>query len=69
MNYSYRDIYPTMGVEETSTEAIPTPTEQKALQEDEKVSQAASPKTASAKKIGLAVLLLGCVVVVLGSRK
>ena len=69
MNYSYRDIYPTMGVEETSTEAIPNPTEQASLQEDEKVAQATNSKMASSKKIGLAVLLLGCLVAILGSRK
>ena len=69
MDYSFRDIYPTMGVTETSTEAIPTPVEQNALQEDGATAEKANPKFASSKKIGLAVILLGCLVVLLGSRK
>ena len=69
MNYSYRDIYPTMGIEETSTEAIPEPVEQAALQEDSAAAAAVNPRFAGGKKIGLAVVVLACLVVFLGANK
>ena len=69
MEYSFRDIYPTMGVTETSTEAIPTPVEQNALQEDAGVSEKANPKYASGRNIFLGVVVLACTVVFLGSMK
>lgn len=67
MDYSYRDIYPTMGVTETSTEAIPNPVEQAALHEDEKTIN--NPKVARGKYVGLAIVVLACAVVFLGSVK
>lgn len=69
MDYSFRDIYPTMGITETSTEAIPNPVEQKALQEDPTVSEKANPKFASGRNIFIAVVVLACAVVFLGSMK
>lgn len=69
MEYSFRDIYPTMGVTETSTEAIPTPVEQNALQEDASISEKANPKFASGRNIFLGVVVLACAVVFLGSMK
>ena len=69
MNYSFRDIYPTMGVEETSTEAIPEPVEQAALQEDIKAAEVTNPRFARGKNIALAVGVLACVVIFLGSMK
>lgn len=69
MEYSFRDIYPTMGVTETSTEAIPTPVEQNALQEDASISEKVNPKFASGRNIFLGVAILACAVVFLGSMK
>jgi hypothetical protein len=69
MEYSFRDIYPTMGYTETSTEAIPTPVEQNALQEDATTAEKANPKFASGRNILLGVVVLACAVVFLGSMK
>lgn len=69
MNYSFRDIYPTMGIEETSTEAIPEPVEQAALQEDAATAETVNPKFARGKNIILAVGILTAVVFFLGSSK
>lgn len=69
MDYSFKDIYPAMGVTETSTEAIPNPVEQKALQEDATISEKANPKYASGRNIFLGVVVLACAVVFLGSMK
>ena len=69
MDYSFRDIYPTMGVTETSTDAIPTPVEQDALQEDGKLAEKTNPRYASGRNIFIAVVIMGCLVVFLGSGK
>ena len=68
MNYSYRDIYPTMGVIETSTEAIPVPEEQEALQEDVNSARETRPNYARGKNILIGIAVLVCAVVFLGGE-
>lgn len=67
MEYKLKDIYPTMGIEETSTAAIPVPEEQAALQDDAATAESVRPHYANGKKIALSVIVLSCLVVFLGS--
>lgn len=69
MNYSMRDLYPNMGITETSTEVIPEAEDMDALNENVKDAQDASKNFARGKfMIVSAVVLLG-VVFFLGGEK
>lgn len=67
MEYKLKDIYPTMGIEETSTAAIPEPEEQAALHDDAATAESVRPNYANGKKIALSVIVLSCLVIFLGS--
>ena len=67
MAFSMRDLYPTMGFEETSTNVIPDVNNQEALAENkEDVDNAHATKTARKKNIFIAMGLMLALVVFFG---
>lgn len=66
MDFKFRDLYPTMGISETSTDVIPEADDMEALNENAKDAQTASKKFARGSKMLLAVGVLLAVIVFLG---
>lgn len=66
LNFGYRDLYPTMGVSETSTEVVPGADDMEALNENAGEAKAASKTFARGTKMILAVGVLLAVIVFLG---
>ena len=66
LNFGYRDLYPTMGVAETSTEVIPDANDMDALNENAGEAEKASKTFARGTKMILAVGVLLAVIVFLG---
>ena len=63
MNFNFKDLYPNMGVAETSTEVIPSADDMEALNENAQESATASLRHARGKNILIAVgILLGLVI-------
>lgn len=63
MDFGFRDLYPTMGITETSTEVIPEADDMDALNENVKDAEKASKNFARGSKMILAVgVLLGLIV-------
>lgn len=61
-----RDLYPSKGTVETSTQAVPDPSDQDALGEDETTAEKASTEYAGKKGIILALIVLFCLIVFFG---
>lgn len=66
MRLFFKDLYPNMGVQETSTEAIPEPDDQDSLGEDATKAEHTSIKSASKFNILIAVILVICLIVFFG---
>jgi len=66
LNFSMRDLYPTMGITETSTEVIPEADDMDALNENVKDAQEASKTFARGKFMLVSVVVLLGVVFFLG---
>ena len=69
MNFALRDLYPSMGITETSTEVIPEEDDMEVLNENPEDAEKASKTTASGKNILLAVGVLIAVIIFLGGGK
>lgn len=66
LNFGYRDLYPTMGVTETSTEVVPGADDMEALAENATEAEKASKTHSRGSKMLLAVAVLLAVVFFLG---
>lgn len=66
--YNMRDIYPSYGGEETSTQALPDADDMSALAENEK-DAVNNGRGASGKNIVIAVIIMVAAVVFLGGGK
>ena len=69
MNFALRDLYPAMGITETSTEVIPEEDDMEVLNENPEAAEKASKTTARGKNILLAVGVLIAVIIFLGGGK
>ena len=69
MNFALRDLYPSMGITETSTEVIPEEEDMEVLNENPEDAEKASKTTARGKNIRLAVGVLIAVIIFLGGGK
>lgn len=69
MKFSMRDMYPSMGLAETSTEVVPEADDQEVLVENAEEAEKASKTTARGKNIILAVGVLISLVVFFGGGK
>ena len=66
LNFGFRDLYPTMGVAETSTEVIPDADDMEALNENAGEAEKASKTFARGSKMLIAVGVLLAIIVFLG---
>lgn len=69
LNYSVRDLYPTMGVTETSTDVIPEVDDMDALNEDVKTAGESNVRFARGKNILIAVAIFIAVIIFLGGKR
>ena len=66
LDFNMRDLYPTMGINETSTDVIPEADDMEALNENAGDAQTASTHFARGKNILIAVGVIVALVVFLG---
>lgn len=69
MDLYMRDLYPNMGLHETSTTVQPDETDQHALVDDQKTAQEYNTKTANKKNIFLAIIGIVAVAFIMGVLK
>ena len=69
VNYSVRDLYPTMGLSETSTDVIPEVDDMDALNEDVKTAGDANNHYARGKNILIAVGVFVALIIFMGGRR
>lgn len=69
MDFLMRDLYPTVGMAETSTEVIPEPDDQSALTENIENAEKVSTAKASKKNILIGFAILVFLVVFLGGAE
>ena len=67
MELYLKDLYPGIGMQETSTEVAPNPDEQDALGEDKSTAESTKEGWAGTKKIILAVIVIVCLIVFFGA--
>lgn len=67
--FSYRDLYPNMGMEETSLKSNPESDDLDALNEDAKLSEESSISNAKSKNILIAIGVLVALVFFFGGAK
>lgn len=67
MTLFYRDLYPNWGIQETSTDVVPEPDDQDALNESETVAENTNVTKASKKNLLLAIVIIVCAVIFLGA--
>ena len=68
-SYSMRDLYPTMGMTETSTDVIPEVDDMDALNEDVKTAGESNVHFARGKNILIAVGIFIAVIIFLGGKR
>lgn len=68
MIFSYRDLYPNMGYEETSTKVNPEEDDREALNEEVDLAEKSS-KDASTKNILISIGIIVALVIFLGGAK
>ena len=69
LNFNMRDLYPAIGIAETSTEVIPDVNDMDALNEDVKTAGAANNYHARGKFMLIAVAVILAVIFMLGGAK
>ena len=68
MDFSYRDLYPTMGGTETSTEVVPEADDMEALVESEQDAQKVGRQARGFNMAIVAVVLVAVVVLIGGAK-
>lgn len=64
-----RDLYPSTGIQETSTEVVPEANDQDALGEDKVTAESVDARTPNSKNIFIGLGLIALLVVFLGVGK